>query len=164
MTDARQLAGCLTQDVCGKSQDPFKNENHPVHVEFGKHSEQIEDSSGEIHQDGLFHFQKPINESKCNFDVFHVPFGEDEGDCVTVLQLLFREQTGGMSFASPSTGVKKRRKTESRKSENKTKKRAADEQSMVDEEDEEEFMDAESANPSPTPKQSKPDNDFEPAS
>ena len=93
-----------------------------------------------------------------------MPFGEDEVDHATILQLLFKGQTGGMSFASPSTGVKKGRKIKSRKSEDKTKKRAADEQSMVDEEDEEEFVDAKSANPSPTPKQSKPDNDFEPAS
>ena len=101
---------------------------------------------------------------KINFDVFHVPLGEDEGDCVTILQLLFKEHAGGMSFASPSTGVKEGRKIKSRESNNKTKKRAADEQSMADEEDEDEFMDAKSLNASPTPKQLKPGNDFQPAS
>ena len=92
-----------------------------------------------------------------------MPFGEDDSDHVTALQLLFKEQTGGMSFASPSTGVKKGRKIESCKSD-KTKKRAADEQSTADEEEEEECMDAESANLSPTPKRSKSNNDFQPAS
>ena len=50
MTDARQLAGCLAQeDDHGKGSDPFKDENHPVCVAFGKNLEKIKDSSGDIH-------------------------------------------------------------------------------------------------------------------
>ena len=98
MADARQLAGCLTQeDVFGKGRkDPFENENHPVCVGFGKHPlEQIKDGSREIHQEGLSHLQKPIDESKHSFNVSLVPFGEDEGDHhATIFQLLLKEQTG----------------------------------------------------------------------
>ena len=51
MIDARQLAGCLTQeDVFGKGKDPSENGNHPLDVESGKHpAEQIKNGSREFH-------------------------------------------------------------------------------------------------------------------
>ena len=41
-------------------------------------------TSEEIHQVGLFCFQRPIDRQQCGVDAFHVPINE-EGECVAIL-------------------------------------------------------------------------------
>ena len=68
----------------------------------------MRDTTGEIHQEGLFCSQNPINEQRCKMAVFHVPIVE-EGGCVAILQLLFEGATGKVLFASLAGSVERGR-------------------------------------------------------
>ena len=105
MSDATMLAGCMEIETgMGEADNPFRDETHPVYVNIGKNTEALCDSTGDIHQEGLFFFKKPVDEEKIELDIFQVPI-DNRGLYVSILQILFMEAVNGMSFASPGRGV-----------------------------------------------------------
>ena len=112
MSDSTMLAGCLSSTNLmddSNGDDPFADEEHQVYVDMAKNAEELRDNSGNIHSEGIFQFQNPVDEQKFHMDVFQLPI-DDDGAYVTILQILFTELVDGVSFASPTKGIKKGRK------------------------------------------------------
>ena len=107
LSNAMMLAGFLTSTakdlMSTDDNDPFKGDDHQVcHVDMGKNIEELCNSSGDIHLEGLFFFKKLVNEQKNDLEVFQLPIDNKNGGYyVTILQILFiMELVDGMAFQS----------------------------------------------------------------